>query len=150
MAVNRYTFDTNILFYALDAAAGEKHRLARNLIAAADPDKTPLLLQTLAELCNAILRRRSDLVHEAERFVENSTEIFTLIAAHPSDVHEALWATRDHNLQFWDAMVWSMARRANCRVLLTEDMQDGRSLGGVTFRNPFTMDPADLADYLLP
>ena len=42
------------------------------------------------------------------------------------------------------------ARRAGCRVLLSEDFQDGRDLGGLLFVNPF--DPANrqLLDLALP
>ncbi len=47
-------------------------------------------------------------------------------------------------------MLWATARRAGCRLLLSEDFQDGRDLGGVLFLNPF--DPANrrLLDLALP
>ena len=47
-------------------------------------------------------------------------------------------------------MLWATARRAGCRLLLSEDFQDGRDLGGVLFANPF--DPANrkLLDLALP
>jgi predicted nucleic acid-binding protein len=34
-------------------------------------------------------------------------------------------------------MLWATARRAGCRLIVTEDFQDGRELGGVRFVNPF-------------
>lgn len=34
-------------------------------------------------------------------------------------------------------MIWATAKRAGCRLLLTEDGQDGFALGGVTLVNPF-------------
>jgi predicted nucleic acid-binding protein len=34
-------------------------------------------------------------------------------------------------------MLWATADRVGVRYLLTEDFQDGRVLGGVTFVNPF-------------
>jgi hypothetical protein len=35
-------------------------------------------------------------------------------------------------------MMWATAKRAGCRLLLSEDGDDGRMLGGVTLVNPFT------------
>jgi predicted nucleic acid-binding protein len=51
---------------------------------------------------------------------------------------------------FFDAMLWATVKAAGCRVLLTEDLQDGRGLEGVRFVNPF--DPANnsLVDLVLP
>ncbi len=34
-------------------------------------------------------------------------------------------------------MLWAVARAAGCRYLLSEDFQSGRTLGVVTFVNPF-------------
>jgi predicted nucleic acid-binding protein len=44
---------------------------------------------------------------------------------------------RHHALSFYDALVVAAAADARCRVLLTEDLQHGRTLGGVTIQNPF-------------
>lgn len=43
----------------------------------------------------------------------------------------------DHQLSTWDAVVLSTASEAGCRLLLSEDLQDGFTLGGVTVTNPF-------------
>ncbi|WP_404325563.1 hypothetical protein [Aerophototrophica crusticola] len=53
-------------------------------------------------------------------------------------------------MSIFDAQVWATVRRAGCTHLLTEDFQDGRSLGGITFVNPFDPANAALVDGLLP
>ena len=45
-----------------------------------------------------------------------------------------------HGFAFWDAMVVEAALLSGATTLLTEDMQDGRRLGGLTIRNPFRSD----------
>jgi predicted nucleic acid-binding protein len=50
---------------------------------------------------------------------------------------------------FWDAMLWASARRAGVRHLLTEDLQDGFALQGVTFINPFNRQNDQLIDAVL-
>lgn len=42
-----------------------------------------------------------------------------------------------HNLQFWDALVLATAAVARCRLLLSEDLQDGFVYRGCTVANPF-------------
>jgi predicted nucleic acid-binding protein len=54
-----------------------------------------------------------------------------------------------HQLAFWDAIVLSAAADANCRVLLSEDLQDGFTWSGVTVVNPFAATPHPLLDAAL-
>ncbi len=42
-----------------------------------------------------------------------------------------------HRLQLWDCVVCVAALDAGARVLLTEDMQDGRTIDGLRLLNPF-------------
>jgi hypothetical protein len=58
-------------------------------------------------------------------------------AAAEDDIVGALEFVRDHKLAFWDALMCATAIRAGVRYLLTEDLQDGRLLGGMTIVNPF-------------
>ena len=40
-------------------------------------------------------------------------------------------------ISFWDALIVTAARKAQCAVLYTEDLKDGQTLGGVQVVNPF-------------
>jgi predicted nucleic acid-binding protein len=44
----------------------------------------------------------------------------------------------NHRLGIWDAVVLSAAAEAGCRLLLSEDMQDGFTWKGITVTNPFS------------
>jgi predicted nucleic acid-binding protein len=43
----------------------------------------------------------------------------------------------DPRLGIWDAVILSVASQAGCRLLLSEDLQDGFTWGGVTVVDPF-------------
>ena len=144
MSADRFTLDTNILFYSLDPNDAVKQQRARQVLALVREGRGFLALQTLGELCNSTSRRRSDLAAGAHRFARFAEEVSTIVVAEPKDLPEALTAHQAHGLQFWDAMLWATARRNGCNVLLSEDFQDGRTLSGVTFRNPFTMSASEL------
>jgi predicted nucleic acid-binding protein len=48
------------------------------------------------------------------------------------------WHSADTaQLSYWDSLIVAAAERAECSVLLTEDLQDGRRYGSVLVMNPF-------------
>jgi predicted nucleic acid-binding protein len=132
-----FTFDTNILFYASDSSAGQKHRRALALMDMALNRDCLLTLQSLGELYNAIAKRRAISAAETRAIILAYRETFPVIAATEADLVQAMQTHLHDGLHFWDAMLWATARRAGCTLLLSEDLQDGRVLGGVTIRNPF-------------
>ncbi len=139
MGADRYTIDTNILFYALDKGESAKQYRALRTLELLRGGMGFLVLQTLGELCNSTARKRPALLPAAQRYASRAVDAFTIVAANPEDLNDALSAQQGHGLQFWDALLWATARRAGCTILLSEDFQDGRILGGVTFRSPFHM-----------
>jgi predicted nucleic acid-binding protein len=55
---------------------------------------------------------------------------------------ERAWRAQDQfRLSWWDALILAAAQEAGCTALVTEDLQDGRSYGGVTVVNPFRVAP---------
>ena len=58
-------------------------------------------------------------------------------------------AVNEQKLSFRDAMLWATARQAGCSVIVSEDMQQGRRLGGVEFVNPFASETATTMATLL-
>lgn len=58
------------------------------------------------------------------------------------DVLDEAWDIEDRfRLSFWDALIVASARRLECDVLLTEDLQDGQDLDGLTVWSPFSHSP---------
>jgi len=57
----------------------------------------------------------------------------------------------DQGLTIWDSVVLAASAEAGCRLLLSEDLQEGFTWRGVTVTNPFavTLHPV-LAAVLMP
>src|SRR5262249_46523870 len=127
--------------------AGDRHHAALGLLTRARGQNAVLTLQTLGELFNALTRRIRMPAPEAMRIVNRYRRGMPIVAADATALQDAMDAVSEHNLSFWDAMLWATARSAGCRLLITEDGQHGRVLGGVTFVNPFAPNAASL---LLP
>lgn len=147
MSVERVTLDTNVLFYAADEGAGERQDRAREIIdRALRHHDCFLTLQTLSELFASITRKGTMSVADANAEVADYQELFPVVAATPDSLRMAMGAVERHSLSFWDAMQWAVARQAGATLFLSEDLQDGRELEGVRFRNPFKAgDPFDAA-----
>jgi predicted nucleic acid-binding protein len=45
--------------------------------------------------------------------------------------------SRQFRLAYYDGAILAAAERLGCGTVLSEDMADGQSYGGVTVRNPF-------------
>ena len=140
----RFTFDTNILLYALVEQDEAKHRIALDLVRRAQGRDCIITLQVLGEMFRALTSKIRRPVGEAMTVVEEWRNAFPVVAADESCLIDAMDAVAGHNLSFWDAMIWAIAKRAGCQLLLSEDGQDGRLLGGVTLVNPFVSPRAPL------
>jgi predicted nucleic acid-binding protein len=140
----RLTLDTNILVYAADRDAGVRHQIALNLVRQARGRDCVITLQALAELFNALVRKNKVPIARATAIVTAWREAVPCVAADDACLIDAMAAVADHGLSFWDAMIWATAKRSGCRLLISEDGQDGRTLGGVTIVNPFASTPSPL------
>lgn len=145
----RFTFDSNILVYAADLDAGRKRRKALEIVGRAQFADCALTLQSLAEFFYVTTRKGKLGLDKAEEFVESWRSTFPVHAASDNCLAAAMDAVRRHRLAFWDAMMWAAAREAGCRILLTEDFQDGQNLDGLCFVNPFVAANDALLDVVL-
>lgn len=140
----RFTFDTNILVYALDNQAGERHRIALDLIRRARGRDCIVTLQALAELFRTLTGKHRIAPAVASDIVQGWRDAVPIFAADDICLVDAMDAVAAHSWSFWDAMMLATAKRAGCRLLISEDGQSGRSLGGVTIVDPFIVEPSPL------
>lgn len=50
---------------------------------------------------------------------------------------DALDIKENHKFSFYDSLILAAALSAHCKVLYSEDLQDGRRIGSMVIRNPF-------------
>ena len=145
------TFDTNILIYTLVKPPDAKGERARELLARCVRGEAVLLLfQALAEFSHVAMRKFGVDPAEISQRVSSWRQIIPVQLAADGDLDLALSLVSDHKLGFWDALLCATAERAGLRYLLTEDLQDGRHLGGLMILNPFRAENNALIDRILP
>jgi predicted nucleic acid-binding protein len=125
-------FDTNILVYTTTSDP-RQHQAAACLSHGGVAS-----IQVLNEFVHVARRKlRNDwpqIEIALEQFRISLEDILPItLATHDSAVALA----RDHGLAFYDALIVASAIEAGCDILYSEDMQHGRSIGGLAIVNPF-------------
>lgn len=138
------TVDTNILIYAVDADSGPKHLIAKVLVDSLGSNSGVLPLQCLSEFYRAVTRKHVLADADATAFVRQFHAAMQIVPAIFEDTVSAMQWNQQHGLQFFDALLIATARRAGCRTFFSEDMQNGRSIEGITLYNPFLLSPEEL------
>jgi predicted nucleic acid-binding protein len=141
--------DTNVLAYAEGVNGTEKKAVALDLIERLAPAGTLIPVQALSELFNVLVKKARWSRTDAQRAVLAWGDAFPLIDTGSDVLLAALDLTLHHQLGFWDSVILSAAADARCRLLLSEDLQEGFTWRGVTITNPFSPNRHPLLDAVL-
>src|SRR4051812_43935451 len=96
-----------------------------------------LTAQALGEFVAVIARKYPPALDAALHQVERWNRIFEVIGTSGPDILAAATFAARYRLQFWDSLIWNVARSAGASVFLSEDIQDGMTLEGMTVLDPF-------------
>jgi predicted nucleic acid-binding protein len=131
------SFDSNILVYAADSLAGERHLQASRLLESAIEVKAGLTEQCILEFLNVSAVKARPSVSTAVSIARELAVNFRILLPSASIVEDVLLLLGKHRLNIWDARILAVCAAHGCEYLLSEDMQDGADYGGVTVLNPF-------------
>ncbi len=137
MSGRRFSLDANVLVYAVDRSAPDKHQRARLIVLAAPRLDCWLTIQALGEFYFLTTRKGIVAPTDAEAQILDWLNLFQTAGADASTLRAALPHPVARRLSFWDAMLLTTAIEAGCELMLSEDMHDGMRFGNLTIRNPF-------------
>ncbi|MGH6677391.1 MAG: PIN domain-containing protein [Bradyrhizobium sp.] len=145
----RVALDTNVLANA-EGVNGADQRLATlDLVQRLPQEATVIPVQVLGELFSVLVRKAGKSRAEAREALLSWRDAFPVVETSPEIMLSAVDLATDHQFGIWDAVVMSAASQAGCRLLLSEDLQDGFTWSGVTVVNPFAVPPHALLSALL-
>lgn len=131
----RQFVDSNVLIYAYDRTAAERHDAALALMETLwESQRGALSVQVLQEFFVNVSRKIP--FDEARRQVV-LLRSWSTHTPDARDVVEAIDIHRELKISFWDAMIVRSAAALGCEVLWTEDLNNGRRYRGVRAENPF-------------
>ena len=133
----RFSFDTNILIYAIDRRTGRKSLVAEELLNRARFQPAGFVTeQSVIEFLHAS-RKAEVPLSRAVTFVQDLLQIFDLLLARRDIVVRTIDILSRYQLSVWDARLLAVCSSHSCAVLFSEDMQDGGIYDGVRVVNPF-------------
>jgi len=144
----RVALDSNVLIYAELEPDSEKGTRSTELILRAARDGV-IPAQVLGEFLRFVQRRVPPSLEDAIRQALLYQSVFLTPPTTDTIINRASELARAHRLQLWDGVVCAASSQAGARVLLTEDMQDGRIIDGLRLMNPFAAANAKPIDDLL-
>ena len=106
-------------------------------------------MQVLGELFHVLVRKAGRSPERARTAILSWQDAFPLIETSPAVLLAATDLAAHHGLSIWDSVVFAAATAAGCRLLLSEDLQEGFTWGGVTVANPFLKEKHELLAALL-
>lgn len=144
----RLALDTNLLVYAEGVAPHERdaHKPAavRELLRSLPRDGIRVPVQVLGELYRVLVGKAGRTPQQARAAIMGWRDGIAVLDTTEAVMLAAADLAADHGLSIWDAVVLASAADAGCRLVLSEDMQDGFSWRGLTIASPFAEEPHPL------
>ena len=135
---DRTFVDTNVLIYAYDADAKQKHEVANEILRELWSERTGVLsMQVLQEFYVNVTRKiPSPLSKDLARSMVSSYVPWCMETT-PTEISAAFRIEDESRIGFWDALIVSSAVKSGAARILTEDLSAGQCIAGILIENPF-------------
>ena len=131
--------DTNILVYAYDLSAGDKHGravdLMRDLWRGGGGMTSTQVLQEFFVTVTRKIGKPIDVI-TAKEIVKDFLKWKTVIVDGEL-ILDAIDIHREHQYSFWDSVIIASAVEGGANTLLSEDLSDKHRIKGIVIKNPF-------------
>lgn len=126
-------FDTNVVLYLL---SGDTRKADRAEIALAAGGI--LSVQVLNEFAAVATRKIGMSIDEVREVLATVRAVCQVVSITEATHDKGIEIADRYRLSIYDAMIIAAALIAECKILLSEDMQDGQIIDGcLKIRNPF-------------
>jgi predicted nucleic acid-binding protein len=133
----KYFIDSNIWLYLLLADDKEKYNIVKEFIDVRISNKEIIISwQVLNEVCTN-LKKQNFAEKEIEDIIEWICDIAIVQDFTKELLLEASALRQKMAISFWDSLIVSAAQKADCKYLISEDMQNNQKIKGLTIKNIF-------------
>jgi predicted nucleic acid-binding protein len=122
---------------------------SKKLIASLNPSNVVLPAQVLGELFNVLARKAGRSALVARDAVLSWSDTYDIADTSKESISAACDLVATQPMQFWDALIVSVATQQKCRVLIAEDLRPGFTWQGLPIVNPFLEVPHPLMTQLI-
>jgi predicted nucleic acid-binding protein len=139
MAGDKVFLDTNIIIYAHDVSAREKHHIAREILVELwDSGLGVVSTQVLQEFFVTVTQKIPKTLDKrlAKDIVRDLLK-WDVVVNDGESIIEAIEILLRYGYSFWDSLIIEAAIRSGAAVLLSEDLSHGQIIHGLTIKDPF-------------
>jgi predicted nucleic acid-binding protein len=139
MKEDKVFLDTNILVYAYDVSSGSKHDIAGKIVADLWNLRTGILsIQVLQEFFITVTKKiPKPLAIKAARDIIRDFLLWEVVDNDGELMLAAIDVQMKYHYAFWDSLIITAAIKSGAAILLTEDLNNGQIIEGVSIKNPF-------------
>ena len=127
--------DTNILVYAFSHSEADKQKKA---LAILDDCHLVISAQVIREFIAVAMNKYGQPLEKIITHVNNISDVADIVNEDLELINKAIEIHQRYKFRFYDCLIIAAALKADCKILLSEDMQSGQVIDGVlTVVNPF-------------
>jgi len=136
--------DTNIILYAYDVSAGEKHQRAKEIVLDLwNSGLAVISTQVLQEFfVTATQKIPKPLDNRFAKDIVGDLLKWEVVINDGVAVLDAIELLLQYGYSFWDSLIIEASIKGGAEILLSEDLSHGQTIQGVTIMNPFKTTPS--------
>jgi predicted nucleic acid-binding protein len=144
MPGDKVFLDTNIILYAYDVSAGEKHKRAKEIVLDLwNSGLAVISTQVLQEFfVTATQKIPKPLDTRFAKDIVNDLLKWEVVINDGVAVLDAIELLLQYGYSFWDSLIVEASIKGGAEILLSEDLSHGQTIQGVTIMNPFKTTPS--------
>ena len=129
--------DTNIIVYAHDADAGEKHKIAAaKLEEWWRKDAPPAVSIQVLQETYAVLLKKGMPARELSQLIEDLLK-WDVVVNNETVLLEGMRLQHKFKISIWDAFIIAAAKEVGARNIISEDLSHAAEYEGIKVINPF-------------
>jgi predicted nucleic acid-binding protein len=137
---DNHFWDTNLWIYLLaesnNEADKQKKMVLENLLR--EENEIHISVQVLNETANVLLKKYNLPILDAQKYIEKISQITTVHPLTEETVSYAFHLKTKYAFSWYDSLIVSAAKIANCTILYSEDLHNGLVVEEtLVVKNPF-------------
>jgi predicted nucleic acid-binding protein len=127
--------DTNVLVYAYSGTEPDKCMKARTLL---HESSLCISTQVINEFIWVMTRKYKVAPTQLQQIINALYDLYQVETVARKQINQALSLSASHGFSHWDALIIASALQAECGILYSEDLQNGRVVdNSLRIVNPF-------------